>query len=57
MIEVYLLVIPFCFLISLISSFARKGFLKAVLHSLLSAISRPISLPLLVLKRLFKRSH
>ncbi|MCQ9710975.1 hypothetical protein L0F67_00740 [Actinobacillus suis] len=57
MIEVYLLVIPFCFLISLISSFARKGFLKAVLHSLLLAISWPISLPLLVLKRLFKRSH
>ncbi|WGE86943.1 hypothetical protein NYR88_06835 [Actinobacillus equuli subsp. haemolyticus] len=57
MIEVYLLVIPFCFLISLISFFARKGFLKAVLHSLLPAISRPISLPLLALKRLFKRSH
>lgn len=57
MIEVYLLVIPFCFLISLISSFARKGFLKAVLHSLLLAIIWPISLPLLVLKRLFKRSH
>ncbi|AFU19570.1 hypothetical protein [Actinobacillus suis] len=57
MIEIYLLLIPLCFLIYLASSFARKGFLKAVLHSLLLAISWPISLPLLVLKRLFKRSH
>ncbi|WP_018650890.1 hypothetical protein [Actinobacillus capsulatus] len=57
MIEIYLLLIPLCFLVCLASSFARKGFLKAVLHSLLLAISWPVSLPLLALKRLFKRSH
>ncbi len=56
MIEIYLLAIPFCFLIAFFLQFSRLGFFKSVLISLMIAVTWPISLIILVFKRFF-RAH
>ncbi|SUU66332.1 Uncharacterised protein [Actinobacillus pleuropneumoniae] len=54
MLEIYLLAIPFCFLIVFFSQFFRLGLLKAVSFSLLIAVTWPVSFVVLGFNRLFR---
>ncbi|WGE35317.1 GhoT/OrtT family toxin [Actinobacillus genomosp. 1] len=54
MIEIYLLAIPVCFLITFFVQFFRLGFFKSVLISLLIAVTWPVSLTVLILNKLFR---